>query len=74
MSSFEFGEKLSDWLEFSVLFIFEALADAFPGVGPSGNIEQPLVGFCVLNNRCSLSIHGENDWTLALFEVLHEFA
>jgi hypothetical protein len=41
----EFGEELPDGPSLAKPRLFQPLADAFPGIGAAGNIEQALVGF-----------------------------
>ena len=40
--------------------VLQALANTFAGIGTGRDVEQALIGFCVLNNRCGLSIYSQN--------------
>jgi hypothetical protein len=54
--------------------VFEPLPDAFSGISARSDVEQALIGFGVLYNRCRFASHREHNRALALFELLHEFA
>jgi hypothetical protein len=74
MLGFEFLKELLDRPHPALSRILQTLPDAFPGVGASGNVEQALVSFRILNYRCGFPIHGEDHGTLALLDLLQEIA
>jgi hypothetical protein len=55
-------------------YVFQPLANSFVYVGAGGDIEQTLMGFHILHNGFSLTLHCEHHGPLALLEVFHEFA
>src|SRR5713226_9317563 len=54
--------------------IFEALADTFRSVGLRRYIEQPLIGFGILQDRLGLSVDGKNQRFSRLFQMFQDFA
>ena len=74
MLGFEIFEKLLYWPDPSFSYIFHSLPDAFTRIGACRYIQQALVGFCILNHRRRLAIHGKHDRPLALLDLFHEIA
>lgn len=74
MPGFELGEKVADGARFACSGVFQALADAFGGVGLGSDVEQVLVRLCVLNHDNGFSLNGEHHRTLTFLELLHEIA
>jgi len=72
MPGFEFPEEFSCWTDSSFSHVFKALADALGRVGARRYIQQALVGFCILNHRCSFTVDGQHYRPLALLDLLHE--
>jgi hypothetical protein len=50
--------------------IVQALTDTFLCIGARGDVQQALVGFCILNNGCCLPIHRQHHGALALFKAV----
>jgi hypothetical protein len=67
MGGFEFGKELLDVASFALLGLFEALADALVSVGASGDVEQALIGFCILNDGRCLALDRQDHGPFALF-------
>src|ERR1017187_435717 len=74
MSSFEFGKKILGVAPFPLPCLLQALADAFAGIGASRDIEQSLIGFCVLYDCRGSAFHGEDYRAFALSELFHKIA
>src|SRR5690348_4183498 len=74
MPHFEFCEELACWPYLALSHVLEALTYTLRGIGPSSDIQQPLVGFCILYNGRGFALDGQYDRTFALFELLHELA
>jgi hypothetical protein len=55
-------------------YVVQPLTDALFRVGSGGNVEQALIGFCVLHNGCCFPLHGQHHWAFALLDLLHEVA
>jgi hypothetical protein len=72
MKRFEFAEELLCRPDSALTQVLQSLTNAFPCVGPRCDVQQALVGFRVLNNRRSFPVHGQNDRTLALLDLLEE--
>jgi hypothetical protein len=53
-------------------YVIKPLADSFVYVGASGDVEQPLIGSGILDDRFGLALHGENHRPPALLELFHE--
>src|SRR5690349_4620144 len=56
----------------TLLYVFDALPDAFKCIGLRGDVEQALIGFGILDDRFRLSIDGKNQRFLRFLEQLHE--
>jgi hypothetical protein len=69
---FKLSEKLSGWPESSILYVFQALTDAFLGIGSRGNVEQALISLGVLHDSRGLPVHRKHHGTLALLEMFHK--
>jgi hypothetical protein len=52
--------------------VVKTLPDGLVHVGAGYDVEKPLVGCGILEDRFRLSLHGEQDGALILFELLHE--
>ena len=52
--------------------VVQALPDRFVNVGACGDVEQPLIGFCVLHDSLGLAVDGQHYRPLALLELLEE--
>jgi len=51
-------------------YIFKSLPDSFVRIGPSRNVEQTLICFCILHHSCSFAIHSQNDRPFRLLKLL----
>jgi hypothetical protein len=74
MPGFEVLEKLPRRPDLPLFCVLQSLPDALPGIGVGGNIQQPLVRFCVLNYGRCLPFHGKHHRALVLFKLFHEVA
>src|ERR1700722_17853707 len=74
MDGFEFGKELVSVAAFALLGLFEALADALVSVGAGGDVEQALIGSCVLNDGRRPALNRQDYGSLALFELFHKVA
>jgi hypothetical protein len=72
MRGFEFGKELLDVAASVLLGLFEALADALVSVGAGGDVEQALIGFCILNDSRRLALDRQDHGPLAPFELFHK--
>ena len=54
--------------------VFHTLPDTLRGVGAGRYIEQPLIGFDILNDGLRFAIDSQNYGAFALFDLPHEFA
>jgi NAD(P)H-hydrate repair Nnr-like enzyme with NAD(P)H-hydrate epimerase domain len=67
MGGFKLSKKLYGWPESSILFVFQALADALFGVGLRGDIKQALISLSVLHDCSGLPVHGKHYGALTIF-------
>lgn len=74
MAGFKLGKDLACRANPCFSRVFEALTDAFFGVGARGNVEQALVGLGVLDDGRGLAIHRKHHGAFALLEMLDEVA
>jgi len=74
MRSFEFPEELLGWPGSASARILKPLPDALAGVSLRRNIQQALVRLRVLNDRGSLSVHGQYNGALALLDLFEKLA
>src|SRR6185437_7617249 len=74
MLGFKVGEKFSNWPTPAPSSIFQALPDAFTGVGAGRDIQQTLISLRVLDDRGGSALHRENHRALVLFELFHKVA
>ena len=74
MAFAEFFEELARGPGSSVGDVVLALPERLINVGPRGDVEQPLIRFGILHYRFGLTIDGQNDRTLALFQLLEKFS
>jgi hypothetical protein len=65
-------EELAGRSALSTVELFEALADAFTGIGFGGEIKQALVGGGILKNSFGLAVDGEDNGALRLLELLNK--
>ena len=72
MLCFELSKELST--AFPALGLFEALTDAFIGIGAGSDVEEALIGLRVLYYRRSPALHRQYDGALTLPELFHEVA
>lgn len=73
MPRFEFREEFPRRLNPTFSYVFKALANAFLGVCLGGDIEQPLIGRCVLDDGRGFPFDRQYNGTLALFELFEKF-
>lgn len=52
-----------------MLEVIDSLANAFIGTCVSGDIQQSLICFSILNDSLCLPIHRQYNWTLGLLEL-----
>jgi len=71
---FKLVEKLSDWSCTAMCYVVEPLANTFLSIGARGNVEQTLIGFGVLHDRCSFAVNREHYRAFGLLELFHEVA
>lgn len=57
MLRFEILEKLSCWPRLALFRVLQTLTDAFLCIGACGNVEQMLIGSCVLHDGRRLTFH-----------------
>jgi len=69
MRGFEFPEELLRRPSSAFARVFEPLPDAFASVSLCRDIQQALVRPRVLNDRRSLSVHGQYNGPLALLDL-----
>jgi hypothetical protein len=74
MLGFELAEKLSRRSNSCLFRILEALTDAFLRVSPGRNVKQALIGFRILHNGRSFTLHGKYNRALGLLQLFHEIA
>jgi hypothetical protein len=68
------AEKLSRWSCTAMGYVVDPLANAFLRIGARDNVEQTLIGFGVLHNRCSFAVDREHHRAFGLLKLLHEVA
>jgi hypothetical protein len=74
MRGFELREKFLGVTPLPLLGFEQALANTFTRIGCSGDIEEALIGFGILDDGCGLALNGEHYGPLALLELFHEVA
>jgi hypothetical protein len=52
--------------------VIHALPYSFEDVSFRGDVEQALVGFCVLNNGFRFTVDRKNDWPFGFLQAFHE--
>src|ERR1039457_688833 len=72
MPCFKLGEKLPDGAEPAVPCIFQTLPDALVRVGVSGDVEQVLIGFRILNYGLSFALNCQHHGAPVLLKLFHE--
>jgi hypothetical protein len=56
----------------ALFHVLHSLTDAFQYIGLRGDIQQALIGFCILYDCFRFSIDRKNERFFRLFEMLHE--
>jgi len=57
-----------------IVGILQSLANSFAEIGESGDVEQPLISFGILDHGPRLALDGEYHRALGLLELLHKVA
>jgi len=74
MSSPEIVEHLSDGSSPALSYVIKPLPNRLEYIRLRGNVQQPLIGFRILNDSSSFSLHSENHRPFTLLDLLHEVA
>src|SRR5271168_988925 len=72
MLNIEFREKIARGACAAFADVFQSLANSFARVGCRCDVEQPLVGFCILDNGGGFALHCEDYRALAPLELFEE--
>jgi hypothetical protein len=72
MPRLKLREKLADGAEPAVLGIVQTLADALMRISASGDVEQVLIGFRILNHGLGFTLDRKHYGASAPLELFHE--
>jgi hypothetical protein len=73
MPGFEIIEELPCRPDLPLSDVLQSLADSFPRISLGRDIEQALISFGILHDRCRFPPYRKNDGALAFLELFQKF-